>query len=836
MNKQLCQFPISPVLTELKEKLSDSSVVLTAPPGSGKTTIVPLALLDMPHFVGKKIIMLEPRRLATRAAALRMASLLGEKVGQTVGYQIRFDRHIGGNTRIEVVTEGILTRRIQNDVELKDVGLVIFDEFHERSLHADLALALCLDLMQLRDDLRLLVMSATLETEPIAKLLGGVPVVTGHGRSYDVSVKYLDRPLTGRIPDVTYVGVKSVFQERKGDILVFLPGAAEIREVHRKISHDQLFDDVQVWPLLGDLSQGAQDKAMQPDPKGRRRVILATSIAETSLTIEGIESVVDSGWSRRPVFNPGNGLTTLNTIRVSKAAADQRAGRAGRLGPGYCLRLWSQGEHHAMLAVHPPEILSVDLSDLVLELARWGVSEAEQLAWLDPPRRAAFQNATQLLFMLGAINSKGVISGLGQELASLPAHPRLGFMLLMAKKNGQFSLACDVAAILSERDILVRNSAMPSAELRWRVELLDIYRSEGEAAIRSAGGRPSVCRRIDLLAKSWRGMLSAQKDSRNLDDIGNILVYAYPDRICQRRREGAGKYLLSGGRGVMLAPADPLAAAEYLVVPSLDGGTRDGRIFLAEPVLIEDLRRSHHKLFSTAEDISWDDNKGQVRAVKRVLLDKIVVEEKQQRHIAPEDLCHALCRGIQQSGLECLPWTPEIRQLQARVICLCLWQPQVAWPDFSDVKLLSDLSWLEPYLIGLQRKEDLKRINLKEVLLSMLGWELQQKLDRDAPATIKVPSGSRIRIKYQGDGFPVLAVRIQELFGLKESPTICQGKVALQLHLLSPAQRPVQITSDLSGFWQRSYPEVKKELKGRYPKHFWPDDPLQAVATRKVRH
>lgn len=832
---QLPQLPIQHILTELKNALGTGSAVLTAPPGSGKTTIVPLALLDEVWLANKKILILEPRRLATRTAASRMAAILGEEIGRTVGYQIRFDRRISKNTRIEVLTEGILTRRIQNDVDLQGVGLIIFDEFHERSVHGDLALALCLDLCQVKEDLHLLVMSATLDTAPIARLLGDVPIITGEGQSHEVRVDYLEREARGRISDITAMGIRRVVAEQQGDLLVFLPGVGEIKDVHRQLNTDPAFRDILISPLFGDLSQRDQDRALLPDPAGRRRIILATSIAETSLTIEGISCVLDSGWSRRPRFIPGNGLSTLTTVRVSKAAAKQRAGRAGRLGPGYCLRLWTRGEHYSLTPFHPPEIIDVDLASLALEMALWGVREVEELRWLDSPRSGPYLQALKLLHSLNAIDQSGQITVTGKKLATLPIHPRLGHMLLMAKKVGQGPLACDIAAILSERDIVRRDDRNYSAELQIRLRLLRLWRKKGGDAVNREGGDPAICRRVDRAALKWQKLIASKKSSCNKDTIGNLLVYAYPDRIARRRPDQRGRYLLATGRGAILPAADMLAASEYLVVPQLDAGDKEGRIFLAQSLDIIDLKNHHRDLFSESRRVYWDNAGGRVVTKRRLSIQKIVIEENSLSDVDPGEISKALVTGIQRMGIECLGWDRKVRQFQTRVNCLRSWQPERDWPDLSDSRLLGDLSWLEPYLAGVSCAEQLKQIDLREIFKAMLGWEKKQKLRQDAPDSILVPSGSKIRIDYRLEEPPLLAVRIQEMFGQASTPTICNGKVVLLLHLLSPARRPIQVTSDLAGFWLRSYPEVKKELKGRYPKHFWPDDPMAAEPTRGVK-
>ena len=829
---QLPQLPICRILPELKKALAQGPAVLSAPPGSGKTTIVPLALLDEPWLADKKILILEPRRLAARAAAARMAFLQGEKVGQTVGYQIRFDRQITPATRIEVLTEGILTRRMQNDADLHDVGLIIFDEFHERSVHADLALAFCLDVCQVKDDLRLLVMSATLDTAPLVTLLGDVPLLCGEGQSHEVQIDYLQRQATGRIADISTAGIRRVFREQQGDVLVFLPGSGEIKEVLRQLSGDAEFHDILLSPLFGDLSQKDQDRAMQPDPSGRRRVILATSIAETSLTIEGVSCVIDSGWSRRPHFTPGNGLSRLTTVRVSRAAARQRAGRAGRLGPGYCLRLWTKGEQYGLTPFHPPEILCVDLAGLALELALWGVRDPKELRWLDPPRSGPYLQALELLHSLRAIDQSGRITATGRQLAALPIHPRLGHMLLMAGKRGQLRPACDIAAILSERDLLRHDRRNPSADLSLRQNLLELWRQKGSDAVRREGGDPILCRRIDEAAGRWLGVIADKKPPQHIEAIGSLLVYAYPDRIARRRPKQRERYLLATGRGAQLPAADLLAASEYLVVAHMDAGQTEGRIFLAESVDPAELKRHHSALFLESRQVYWHDSLAKVVAVLRLSLGKIIVEEKTISKVTEEEISRAMLIGIRQRGIGSLGWDLAARQFQARVNCLHGLQPEMDWPDLSDDYLQEDFGWLEPYLLGVSSAEQLKKINLLEIFKAMLGWDKQQKLDQDAPASIVVPSGSRICIEYRMDEPPLLAVRIQEMFGQADTPTLCGGRVVVLLHLLSPARRPIQITTDLGGFWQNSYPEVKKELKGRYPKHYWPDDPLVAEATR----
>ncbi|MCL2458655.1 MAG: ATP-dependent helicase HrpB [Desulfobulbus sp.] len=825
--------PIQPLLPALKAALAVGHAVLAAPPGSGKTTVAPLALLAEPWLANKKILILEPRRLAARAAASRMATLLGEPVGRTVGHQIRFERLIGAETRIEVLTEGILTRRLQTDASLTDTGLIIFDEFHERSIHADLALALCLDLCQLKGDLRLLVMSATLDAEPLARLLGGAPVLTGQGQAHPIRIDHLDREPKGRIAQIAVTGIQKVLREQEGDLLAFLPGAGEIREAYGLMAAAPNCAGLALAPLYGDLSRQEQDRAMIPDADGRRRVILATSIAETSLTIEGIRCVVDCGWSRLPAFDPSCGLSRLTTVRVSKAAADQRAGRAGRLGPGYCLRLWTRTTHHGLAPFHPPEILNADLASLALELAAWGAADPGQLRWLDPPRPGPFRQARDLLRSLGALDAHCRLTAVGRQLAALPVHPRLAHLLLAARMRGQNALACDLAALLSERDPLQREAA--GASLETRLNLIATWRNAGKASVVRDGGDPSCCRRIAQAALQLRRLMDSEPGGRETEDIGSLLAAAYPDRIARRRPGHRERYLLASGRGTALAPDDPLATSEYLVIPHLDARPGEGRIFWAEAVSIEALRRDHGHLLTIQEQVAWDAAQERVTAVRREMLGEIVVAAQPLADPAAEAVRDALLAGIRLLGIARLPWNREARQMQARILGLRAWQPEMDWPDCSDEALAADLAWLAPYLDGMNAGRHLAQLNLTAILTGLLDWERQQRLQRDAPAFFTVPSGSKIRIEYQIDGPPILAARLQELFGLAETPSICHGRAPLLLHLLSPAQRPIQVTGDLTSFWQRGYPEVKKELKGRYPKHFWPDDPMTALPTRGVR-
>ena len=821
-------------------------MVLSAPPGSGKTTVAPLALLAEPWLAGRTILMLEPRRLAAKLAAAFMARQLGEEVGQTVGYRVRFEAKVSPATRVEVVTEGVLTRRMQDDPELAGVGLVIFDEFHERSLQADLALALCLDVLSgLRNDLKLLIMSATLDIGAISRLLDNAPVVMGHGQSYPVGVEYcrtvqLPQPLPREIAKQMAAAIHRTLHEQPGDILAFLPGAAEIRYTEALLASALVPGEIVIHPLYGDLSLAAQTAAVQPDPKGRRRIILATPIAETSLTIEGIHTVVDSGWKRSPQFDPNSGLSRLTTQRISRASATQRAGRAGRLGPGHCYRLWSEGEDHGLKPFDPPEILTADLSQLVLELARWGVHTPEGLRWLDPPSAGHFSQAQSVLLALGALDQQGRITPLGKKMAELPTHPRLGHMLLAAAEHGATALACDLAALLSERDISKGRDR--SADIEDRLHALAAFRSEGPAAAKSLEADTDGCRRVIQTSRQLLEHLpkparhKGGKAAKSTATAGELLALAFPDRIGQQRGEGRGQYKLTSGRGAVLPAHDRLAAHEYLAVAELDAGKIEGRIFLAAPIAKEALLILFAHRLQREDKVSWEEQNGTVKSQRILRLGELVLEAASLAKSSSEAVLAALLSGLRSLGLAALPWSDKARDLQARMESLRFWQPEAGWPEVSESFLLENLDqWLAPYLTGMRSAEQLKKLDLFAILAARLDWQQQSRLEREAPTHLTVPSGSKVRLRYTPGEPPVLAVRLQEMFGLADTPRICNNTVPVLLHLLSPAQRPMQITQDLRGFWEGAYHEVKKELRGRYPKHHWPDDPWQAQPTSRIK-
>ncbi len=828
------ELPIDSVLPDLKSTLArHRSAVLLAPPGAGKTTRVPLALLEESWLAGQRIIVLEPRRLAARAAALRLAEQLGEPVGRRVGYRIRFESKVSALTRIEVVTEGILTRRLQQDPELEGVGLVIFDEFHERHLESDLALALCRDAqVALRDDLRLLVMSATLDGGRVAEHLQA-PLVASEGRCHPVEVHHLPRDPEGPIGETVARWVLTALAENSGDVLAFLPGVGEIRRA-AAVLEEPLAGRAGLHPLYGDLPMEAQQRAILPDREGGRKVVLATNIAETSLTIEGVSVVVDSGWARVPRFDPGSGLTRLETVRISRASAEQRAGRAGRLGPGVCYRLWSEGTQRGLVPQTPPEILHADLAPLALELAAWGVHGPEDLSWMDLPPAGPFAQARALLTDLEALDEYGRITDTGRAMAGLPLHPRLGHMLLRARELGVTALGADIAALLSERDLLRERGR---CDFGLRLQALEAFRRGGAGGARALGADPNGCRAVERAASQFRRLLGVREQARAGDEWAAILLaFAYPDRVAKRREQGSGRYLLSGGRGARLDSGCDLARGELLVASDLDGAGEESRIRVAA-ALDEELLREHlAPRILHGEEVAWDARSEAVIARRVERLGQVILRERRLHPPPPEPMAQAMLEGVRAMGLGALPWSEEARALQARVLSLRHWCPEEDWPDLGDAALGERLEkWLLPYLQGIGRREQLGRLDLAAILLAMLPWEQQRRLDEGAPTHLQVPSGARKRLRYTPGESPVLAVKLQEMFGLADTPRVAWGKVAVTLHLLSPAQRPIQVTQDLRGFWGRTYAEVKKELKGRYPKHPWPEDPWSAPATARTR-
>ncbi len=823
------ELPIESALPALRAALAGGNAVLEAPPGAGKTTRVPLDLLDQPWLGTGKVVMLEPRRLATRAAARRMAWLRGEEVGDVVGYRMRLDSRVSAATRIEVVTEGVFTRLIQGDPSLEGVGAVLFDEFHERSLDADLGLALTLESQRvLRPELRILVMSATLDGEAVAGLIGGTRV-TSAGRAFPVTTRHLPRGQASRIEDDVAAAVRRALASDEGDVLVFLPGAPEIRRVARLLD-GFVAPDTAVLPLYGDLGQAEQDRALAPSPPGRRKVVLSTAIAETSLTIEGVRIVVDSGLMRVPRFDPRTGMTALVTQRVTRAAADQRRGRAGRTAPGVCWRLWAEEEDRGLIAQTTPEILAADLAPLALELALWGTAP-EDLLWLDKPPPAALAVARELLRELGALDAEGRVTAHGRAMTGV-LHPRLAHMILKGRAMGLGALACDAAALLGERDIL-RAAGARDADLRGRLALIA---GEDRAAEVDRG---ALARARDA-ARQYRRRFRCDDARADRDHAGILVALAYPDRIAQRRGE-RGAFRLSNGGGARLAAGDALAGAEYLAVSDLaalegrsDGGGREARIFLAAPVSLAEIEAAFADAIETVDVVRWDAREEAVVARReRRLFALALAEEKSPPD--PARLRAAMTEGIRALGIEALSWTPALLSMRARVAFLHRVMPEAGWPDMSDAGLLAGLeTWLAPYLDGVTRRAHLARVDLAAALGAMLTYPQRRALDSEAPTHLAVPSGSQIAIDYAG-GEPVLAVRLQEMFGLTETPRVAGGRVPVLIHLLSPARRPVQVTRDLAGFWRTTYREVRAELLGRYPKHYWPEDPFAAQPTRRVR-
>ncbi|BCG46372.1 ATP-dependent helicase HrpB [Citrifermentans bremense] len=817
---------IDAVLPQLAEALEQRNVaVLQAPPGAGKTTRVPLALMDAPFLKGGKIIMLEPRRLAAVNAARYMAQCLGEEVGRRVGYGIRFERKVSSATRIEVVTEGILARRLQSDPLLEGVSAVIFDEFHERSLTCDLSLALCRDVqLGLREDLRLLVMSATLDAEPVAKLLGGAPLITTSGREYPVEVRYLNNEPSGRLAETTCDAVVRALSETEGDILVFLPGAGDIRRCETLLQQ-KLGPQVMVAVLYGDLPFAAQERAILP--ADRRKVVLATNIAETSLTIEGVRVVVDSGFSRQLRFDPSTGLNRLDTMRISAASAKQRAGRAGRVAPGVCYRLWTEHTQKTLLPFTPPEIKVSDLAPLALDLAQWGVADPASLSFLDLPPAAHLAEGRALLQSLGAVDPRGNITALGKRMAALPMHPRLSAMLVGSLASGQAALACTLAAILSERDLLPRGSGTVSdSDLLDRLDALAERRD------------PQASRTVERLATYFRNALGVDGAGGHGDAsaVGELLLMAYPDRVARERSPGSGRYLMANGSGARLSRRSNLRSQPFIVAVEVEGGGAEGEIHMASAVTLEAVRAGCAGAVARERRVFWDEREGRVVAREEERLGAVVLSE---RVVTPEkgEIGQALLGGILSGpGLSGLNWNDEARQFQNRVNFLRRVLPEEGLPDLSDRALAESLDrWLLPYLDGVRSLVHLARVDLREPLKGMLEWRQQRLVDDEAPTHLKVPSGSRIALEYPAEGDPFLAVKLQEMFGLAETPRVARGRVPVVIHLLSPARRPIQVTSDLKSFWNGAYREVCKELKGRYPKHPWPDDPWNAPATRHVK-
>ena len=821
--------PITHVIPEVKEKLKiHTRLVLQAPPGAGKTTALPLALLDEPWLECKQIIMLEPRRLAVRASAARMAEMLGEKVGERIGYQVKMDSVQSKKTKILIVTEGILTRKLQADPSLEEVALIIFDEYHERSLHADLSLVLALESQAvLREDLKILIMSATLNTEAISSMLDA-PIIQSEGRAYPVERYYLDpttaQPSKKELPFYVHKRVRKLLAEEEGNILVFLPGVREIKAVE-KLLHDEKLTNTYISTLYGNLSKEAQDRAIKAPPKGKRKVVLSTNIAQTSLTIEGIKIVVDSGLQNHAVFNPFSGMNTLERHFISQDAATQRAGRAGRLSAGKAYHLWHKSK---ILQKHDtPEILQADLTQLVLELALWGNDDITSLTWLDTPSPTAITHAKTLLKQLGALDEKGTITKHGRAMSKFGLHPRLSHMMLKAKELDLSYEASLVATLLTEKDIF--SSQYRSVDVRERVEIL--HRVANKQNLGMQGVNIKQCHYI--LANTKR-IEPKQKATLNTELLGILLAYAYPERIAKQRHASTATYLLSSGKGAKLQADDTLEKERFLVIADLDAKATHASIYKAIALTQMQIERYLEEQILEEEELDWnkEEQRVEVRLVKR--LGNIVLSEKPIKSTDKAEVTDLLIEELEALGLEIFNWSKEALSLKNRVNFLNHYRETM--PDFSDEYLLKNMEdWLAPYLQGINSIRGIKGLNIYNILLGQLSYEQTQTLDTLAPAKLKVASGSNIAIDYSNPTQPILAVRLQEMFGTSDTPTILNGKVKLMLHLLSPASRPMQVTQDLASFWANTYDDVKKELRGKYKKHYWPDNPLEAQATSRTK-
>lgn len=816
--------PIDAVLDDLARTLaSNNSAVLVAPPGAGKTTRVPLALLDAPWLKNKKIIVLEPRRIAARASAERMAQTIGERVGETVGYRVRFGSKVSRATRIEVVTEGIFSRQILDDPELSGVAAVLFDEFHERSLDADLGLALARDAqVGLREDLRILVMSATLDGARVAKLLGDAPVIASEGRAFPVDTRYLgrkaDAPLERQMADAIAMALRA----DPGSVLAFLPGAAEIRRTQNFLGERIHDASIEIVPLFGALDAGVQDRAIAPAPKGQRKVVLATSIAETSLTIEGVRIVVDSGVARVPRYEPDIGLTRLETVRASRAAVDQRRGRAGRTEPGVCYRLWDEPQTASLAAYTQPEILSADLSSLVLDLAQWGVSDPSTLAFLDSPPAPALKEARSLLSELGALDADGRITPEGKSLRALALPPRLARMIVDSHRLGAGEEAADIAAVLTERGL-----GGDSVDLDARLDQFRRDRSQRAGSARS-------------LAQRWASQVAATEGQPGADtspSTGVMLALAFPDRVARNR--GNGSFVLANGRGAAVDQASALARARYIAVAELTGTAANGRILLAAPIAQADIELRFADQIETTDEVSFDRGAMALRARRKRTLHAITLSEAPLALSPSAETARVLADGLAAAGLDKLPWSKPLKQWRDRVMFLRKAEGETlqhSWPDLSDDALAAQREvWLQPALYDKISLKEFSSGDLSDAVMTLLPWELRARLEREAPTHFEAPTGTMLAIDYEAEQGPTIAVRLQELFGLNSHPSIAKGAVPLVLELLSPAHRPVQVTRDLPGFWRGSYAAVRSDLRGRYPRHPWPEDPASAMPTRRVK-
>lgn len=824
--------PVREALPSLRDALrSNRVVILQAPPGAGKSTLVPLELLDEPWLAARRVVMLEPRRLAAKSVAQRMAQLSNEKVGQTIGYRVRFESSVSAETRIEVVTEGILTRRIQTDSSLQDAGLIIFDEYHERSLQADLALALTLQIQQvLRADLRILIMSATLDLGGLTAALGNPPTVVSQGKQYPVELRYQSQENDKYVAMRTAQMIRKALSEESGDVLVFLPGAGEIHQTLTEL--DKTPVAAHVVPLFGDLPFKQQQEAIMPRSDGGRKVVLATSIAETSLTIEGIRVVVDAGLSRVPRFDPRSGLTRLDTIRVTRDSADQRAGRAGRLGPGVCYRLWTEAVNRSLVSHRKPEILEADLAPLVLELYQWGTTDPTELTWVSPPPAGAVSQAKQLLLQLEAIDDKG-ITDKGRQMVRFPTHPRIAHMLsLESHSPAEVSLACDIAALLEEKDPLGKEAG---ADLTLRVEALRRWRAGDPDSYRDVNADRQVLERIERLSLQWRKFLYVEIDNRMPSDheAGRLLAAAYPERIARQNNKGTEYYTLTNGRVAKLPSHDPLMHQPWICAAVLDSGKGEGKIFIAAPLDVSDLEELARPQIS----VRWDSIGGRLVGAQERRIGSLLLGSSPIHSLTDDQAIPILCDQIRERGLALLGWGEAEIEIQQRIMSLHAWRKEEAWPDVRTESLVAHPEeWLAPFLTGIRKETELKKLDKALVLKALIPYNLQPKLDVLAPARMEVPTGSQIKLRYFDDGStPILEVRLQEMFGLLDTPAVNDGRTKVVLHLLSPGYKPVQVTQDLRSFWQNTYHEVRHELRRRYPRHSWPEDPWTAQPVRGAK-
>jgi len=936
----ITSFPIDEILPEINHTLTHhNGLVIQAPPGAGKTTQVPLALLDAPWLGDKKIMMLEPRRVAVRSAARYMASRLGENVGERVGYQIRLERKISQTTRIEVVTEGILTARLQSDPSLEDVGVVIFDEFHERNLNSDLGLALCLEIQEaLREELKILIMSATLDPNPVAAMMGNVPILISQGRSWPVKTYYLDpaefnnrsagrfsgnfgkHPVSKAQEKACISAIRQALEQEQGDILVFLPGMREIRTMEKSIKEDLsdiLRSPIALLPLHGSLSPQDQDRAILKHPRGHRKIVLSTAIAETSITMEKVGVVIDMGLMRMSRFYPGKGMDRLETVPAPLSSVDQRRGRAGRTGPGTCFRLWSQSSHARRLPFTAPEIIQTDLADMVLQLALWGVKTPSELKWLDLPPESTWFQARDLLIRLGALDKTGGITPHGRNLAHLGIHPRLGHMICRGKAMGQALMACQMAALLQERDIVNFTHGPRDVDISLRLEILyahtrkehtgkkdkistphhvmtrqpgldrqslqandGTYHPKNDFQFLKNNGISINKRAVVQVIRTARHLARKIKISGNnmsnaavdLSQAGALLSFAFPERIAMARPGQRGFFLMASGAGARVHPEDALAGAPFIVAAQLDGQGNNAMVYLGAPHDVKSVERDFSDKIVQKVDISWDGNSTSVKARQHRQYGALLLSSSVLKKVEPHTMAMAMVEGIRAEGLSILPWTKSLRTWQARVCFLSATGKYPDFPHLEDAFLLDTLeSWLLPFLTGISSAGALKRVDLTMALKSQFTWKQRQQIQKDAPTHITVPSGSRIPLVYADPGSvggkttppasppdkinhsetehsvpaspnnkaalegPVLPVRLQEMFGCIDTPVIAGGAVPVTLHLLSPAGRPVQITRDLKSFWANTYIDVKKDLKGRYPRHYWPDNPLEARPTRRAK-